>query len=99
MPEWFIEILKFAGIGAFMFFTFYIYHKSSAEMFKSISTANAEMLKDNNDNMFKLLDKVIEQNILQLTYSQKFDTKVSNNLWCPMVKKMSHDEKQGSIIE
>ena len=68
MPEWFIEILKFAGIGAFMFFTFYIYHKSSAEMFKSISTANAEMLKGNNDNMFKLLDKVIEQNILQLTY-------------------------------
>ena len=71
MPEWFIEILKFAGIGAFMFFTFYIYHKSSAEMFKSISTANAEMLKGNNDNMFKLLDKVIEQNILQLTYLQK----------------------------
>jgi len=68
MPEWFIEILKFAGIGAFMFFTFYIYHKSSAEMFKSISTANAEMLKGNNDNMFKLFDKVIEQNILQLTY-------------------------------
>ncbi len=89
MPEWFIEILKFSGLGAFMFFTFYIYHKSSAEMFKVI-----------NENMFKLLDKVIEQNILQLTYLQKIDTKVSNNLWCPMVKKISHNEQeQGGRIE
>ncbi len=71
-----IEILKVAGPGGLVFVVFYLYHQSSTKQMNDII-----------DRTFKLLSTMIEQNTLQLTYLQKIDTEVSNNLWCPLVKK------------
>ncbi len=83
MPEWFIDIFKIGGVSALMFFVFFLYHKSSSRQLETIIT-----------NTFQILSKMIEQNSLQLTYLQDIKTLVSNNLWCPMVKKITN-EKEG----
>ena len=86
MPEGMTEILKVAGSSGLVFIVFYIYHKSSTEQLNAVI-----------DKTFKLLSTMIEQNALQLSYLQKIDTKVSNNIWCPFVRKNAHSDKEAVI--
>lgn len=71
-----VEFLKIAGPGGLVFVVFYIYHQSATKQMNEII-----------DKTFKLLSTMIEQNTLQLSYLQKIDTEVSNNLWCPLMRK------------
>lgn len=76
MPVEIVEFLKIAGSGGLVFVVFYLYHKSSTEQMNKVIAQTFELLKT-----------MIEQNNLALGYLQKIDTEVTNNLWCPMLKK------------
>ena len=82
MPVEITEFLKIAGTGGMIFVIFYIYHKSSTEQMNKIITQT-----------FDLLKIMIEQNNLQIGYLQKIDTKITNNLWCPYMRK--RNDKNG----
>lgn len=82
MPEGIIEFLKVAGTGGIVFIIFYLYHQSTTKQMNEIITKTFDLLKE-----------MIEQNTLQLNYLQKIDTKVSSNLWCPLIR-----EKTGHHI-
>lgn len=82
MPETFTEFLKIAGGGGLLFLIFYIYHKSTTEQFNVIIRQTFELLKT-----------MIEQNTAQLAYLQEINTKVSNNIWCPLVRKSTGHHK------
>lgn len=75
MPEGILEFLKIAGSGGLVFIIFYLYHQSTTKQMNEII-----------DKTFNLLSTMIEQNTLQLSYLQKIDTEVTNNIWCPMVR-------------
>ena len=71
-----IEFLKIAGSGGLVFIVFYLYHQSTTKQMNEII-----------NKTFALLSTMIEQNTLQLSYLQKIDTEVTNNLWCPYMRK------------
>lgn len=78
-----IEMLKTAGTGGLIFVVFYIYHESSTKQLNTII-----------DKTYSLLGTMLDQNSLQLSYLQRIDTKVTNNLWCPMVRHGSHSGRE-----
>lgn len=86
MPEGIVEFLKVAGSSGLVFIVFYLYHKSSTEQLNAVI-----------DKTFQLLSTMIEQNTLQLSYLQKIDTKISNNIWCPLIRKNTHGEKETAV--
>lgn len=81
MPDGIIEFLKLAGSSGVTFLIFYLYHQSTTKQMSEII-----------DQTFKLLSTMIEQNTLQLSYLQKIDTEVTNNLWCPYMRKGEKDD-------
>lgn len=88
MPDGILEFLKMTGTAGLMFVIFYIYHKSVCEQMLQ----NAKQLNEIIQSGFKLFEKLTEQGAMQLGYLQKIDTEVSNNMWCPYVRKKSGDK-------
>ena len=82
MPNEFVELLKIIGSGGVAFICFYIYHKSATAQFDRVLANQAEQSK----NMFAILEKMIDQNNLQLGYLQEIKAQVGANLWCPYVR-------------
>jgi len=81
MPQEFIEFVKLIGGGGLLFLVFYLYHKTtSAQLTKII------------DNNFKILESLINQNTLQLSYLQEIKAAVMSNMWCPYVRKQTGKE-------
>ncbi len=76
MPDGIIEFLKLAGSSGVTFLIFYLYHQSTTKQMNEII-----------GQTFKLLSTMIEQNTLQMSYLQKIDTEITNNLWCPYMRK------------
>lgn len=86
MPTEILEYFKILGADVIAFTCFYIYHKSSTTQFSTIIENQAKQ----SQQMFKILEQMIEQNNLQLGYLQEIKTLVTANLWCPYVKKTSN---------
>ena len=75
MPDWFKEFSSSYGAPALIFYCFYLVQK-----------ANTGHLTKVIGEVFGILKSLIEQQALQISYLQQIDTKVSNNLWCPIAR-------------
>ena len=70
-----IELVKPYGSPALVFGCWFLYHKSTTEQFNKMLTEN-----------FKLLERMIETNILNTALITEIKSLIINNQWCPYAK-------------
>ena len=77
-------LIENIGFPALVFAIWYIYHQSQVKAFETIIQDNFEILKD-----------LLETNqyhaaLLSRIESSRIESKIDNNLWCPILKKEVH---------
>ena len=69
-------MLESVGFPALIFLILYIYHQSQVKAFELIIKDNFEILKD-----------LLETNQYHAALLSRIESKMDNNLWCPILKK------------
>ena len=69
-------LLENIGFPALIFAIWYIYHQSQVKAFEQIIQNNFEILKD-----------LLETNQFHAALLSRIESKIDNNLWCPLLKK------------
>ena len=69
-------LIENVGFPALIFLIWYIYHQSQVKAFELIINDNFEILKD-----------LLETNQLHAALLSRIESKIDNNLWCPILKK------------
>ncbi len=69
-------MLESVGFPALIFLIWYIYHQSQVKAFELIIKDNFEILKD-----------LLETNQYHAALLSRIESKMDNNLWCPILKK------------
>lgn len=69
-------LLENIGFPALIFFIWYIYHQSQVRAFEKIIQNNFEILKD-----------LLETNQYHAALLSRIESKMDNNLWCPILKR------------
>ena len=69
-------LLENIGFPALIFAIWYIYHQSQVKAFEKIIQNNFEILKD-----------LLETNQFHAALLSRIESKIDNNLWCPLLKK------------
>ena len=64
------------GFPALIFAIWYIYHQAQVKAFEKIIQNNFEILKD-----------LLETNQYHAAILSRIESKIDNNLWCPILKK------------
>lgn len=64
------------GFPALIFAIWYIYHQAQVKAFEKIIQNNFEILKD-----------LLETNQYHAALLSRIESKIDNNLWCPLLKK------------
>ncbi len=72
----FTPFIKSVGFPALIFLIWYIYHQSQTKTFETIIQDNFEILKD-----------LLETNQYHAAILSRMESKIDNNLWCPILKK------------
>lgn len=67
------------GFPALIFAIWYIYHQSQVKAFEQIIKNNFDILKD-----------LLETNQYHAAILSRIESKIDNNLWCPILKKEVH---------
>ncbi|MCD8024185.1 MAG: hypothetical protein LUE64_01475 [Candidatus Gastranaerophilales bacterium] len=65
-----------AGFPALIFLIWYIYHQSQVKTLETIINDNFEILKE-----------LLETNQYHAAILSRIESKIDNNLWCPILKK------------
>ncbi|MCD7780894.1 MAG: hypothetical protein LUH05_09520 [Candidatus Gastranaerophilales bacterium] len=65
-----------AGFPALIFAIWYIYHQSQVKTLETIINDNFEILKE-----------LLETNQYHAAILSRIESKIDNNLWCPILKK------------
>lgn len=69
-------LIENVGFPALIFLIWYIYHQSQVKAFELIINDNFEILKD-----------LLETNQFHAALLSRIESKIDNNLWCPILKK------------
>ena len=69
-------LIENVGFPALIFLIWYIYHQSQVKAFELIINDNFEILKD-----------LLETNQCHAALLSRIESKIDNNLWCPILKK------------
>ena len=69
-------LIENIGFPALIFLIWYIYHQSQVKAFELIINDNFEILKD-----------LLETNQFHAALLSRIESKIDNNLWCPILKK------------
>lgn len=69
-------LIESIGFPALIFIIWYLYHKAQVKTFEKIMEQNFNILKD-----------LLETNHYQGVLLSRIESKVDNNLWCPILKK------------
>ena len=69
-------LIENVGFPALIFLIWYIYHQSQVKAFELIINDNFEILKDS-----------LETNQFHAALLSRIESKIDNNLWCPILKK------------
>ena len=69
-------LIENVGFPALIFLIWYIYHQSQVKAFELIINDNFEILKD-----------LLETNHFHAALLSRIESKIDNNLWCPILKK------------
>lgn len=72
----FTPLFEDVGFPALIFLIWYIYHQSQVKAFEQIIKNNFEILKD-----------LLETNQYHAAILSRIESKIDNNLWCPILKK------------
>ena len=64
------------GFPALIFLIWYIYHQAQVKSFEKIIQNNFEILKD-----------LLETNQYHAALLSRIESKIDNNLWCPILKR------------
>lgn len=67
------------GFPALIFAIWYIYHQAQVKAFEKIIQNNFEILKD-----------LLETNQYHAAILSRIESKIDNNLWCPILKRRSY---------
>lgn len=84
--------VKELGTTALMFACFYLVLQANTSSLKTL----IESMKSNNEQMFKMYEKLFDTEIVNSGMLQKILEAVSTNKWCPIVRKYL---KRGSDIK
>lgn len=72
-------LIESIGFPALVFAIWYIYHQSQVKAFEKIIENNFSILKD-----------LLETNQYHAALLSRIESKMDNNLWCPLLKKEVH---------
>lgn len=72
----FLPLVQNIGFPAVIFMIWYIYHKAQAKLFENIMNQNFSILKD-----------LLETNQYHAALLSRIESKIDNNLWCPVLKR------------
>lgn len=72
----FIPVVESIGFPALIFVIWYVYHKSQVKTFENLMNNNFVILKD-----------LLETNQYHAAILSRIESKMDNNLWCPLLKK------------
>jgi len=72
----FLPLIENIGFPAVVFAIWYIYHNSQAKLFENMMNQNFTILKD-----------LLETNQYHAALLSRVESKIDNNLWCPILKK------------
>lgn len=72
----FLPLIENVGFPALIFAIWYIYHQSQVKAFETIIENNFSILKD-----------LLETNQYHAALLSRIESKMDNNLWCPILKK------------
>lgn len=69
-------LIENVGFPALIFAIWYIYHQAQVKAFEKIMQNNFEILRD-----------LLETNQYHSALLSRIESKIDNNLWCPVLKK------------
>jgi len=72
----FLPLVQNIGFPAVIFLVWYIYHKAQSKLFEDMMNQNFSILKD-----------LLETNQYHAAILSRVESKIDNNLWCPILKK------------
>lgn len=72
----FLPLVQNIGFPAVIFLIWYIYHKAQSKLFEDMMNQNFSILKD-----------LLETNQYHAAILSRVESKIDNNLWCPILKK------------
>lgn len=72
----FLPLVQNIGFPAVIFLVWYIYHKAQSKLFENMMNQNFSILKD-----------LLETNQYHAALLSRVESKIDNNLWCPILKK------------
>lgn len=72
----FLPLVQNIGFPAVIFIIWYIYHNAQAKLFESMMNQNFSILKD-----------LLETNQYHAALLSRIESKIDNNLWCPVLKR------------
>jgi len=72
----FLPLIENIGFPAVIFAIWYIYHKAQVKTFEDMMSQNFTILKD-----------LLETNQYHAALLSRVESKIDNNLWCPILKK------------
>jgi len=72
----FLPLIQNIGFPAVIFLVWYIYHKAQSKLFEDMMNQNFSILKD-----------LLETNQYHAALLSRVESKIDNNLWCPILKK------------
>ena len=72
----FLLLVQNIWFPAVLFLVWYIYHKAQSKLFEDMMNQNFSILKD-----------LLETNQYHAAILSRVESKIDNNLWCPILKK------------
>jgi len=85
-PSFWIDLIKQLGISGLIFLIWYLYHRSQAQQWQQIFTAQQEREERN----FELLKDMLETVQYHTGMLARVETKIDTNQFCPITKKESN---------
>lgn len=94
------EFMKYGGIPVLIFVIWMVYHRAQRQADKEAQKATVSTMQKiieeqakREDRHFELLKEMIEQHAYVGERLSRLEQKVDANLWCPIVREKSGNEK------